>query len=343
LKATASTKYVNRQAITYYALSLPAIALQLFFSSSVAANPGQFTPQLASFGAGITELVQLLPWVLLALSVLAVVRFRPSSLVTLLTASFFLAVAALGESGFFGTAIGLTGSVSLVIIASFMALIGFNYARAAKVLAGRPPLVEGRGPLGYQLMSTSLEIVLPLLAAVALAVAVSEIVTTLTLQAKVLPEPLSTLTSLYLASRFGLVFVSIGVAGAVIWAMRQFLEPIIMYFTLTYEDAVKMALNEVEDIAKKLRKQARLKPYSGWGWLGVSIVCVIAVVSISLLVVSPQSLWNNLLSIFGLHGVQGTGGAGDLETAARNLVRTADSYVVQGQDIIRGVIRLLWG
>jgi len=343
MKATASKKFVSREAIIYYGLSLPAIAVQLFFSSSVAANPGQFTPQVASFGPGITELVQLLPWVLLALSVLAVVRFRPSALVTLLTASFFLAAAALGESGFFGTALGLTGSVSLVILASFMALIGFNYARAAKVLGGRPALLESGGPLGYQLLSTSLELVLPLLAALALAVGVSAIVTTLTLQTKLLPEPLSTLSSLYLESRFGLVFVSIGVAGALIWAMRQVLEPIILYFTLTYEDGVKMALNEVEDIAKKLRKQARVRPASGWSWLAVAIVTVISVLSLSLLVVSPEGVWVNLLSIFGLSPVQAAGGPGDLETAARNLVRTINSYVVQGQDIIRSVIRLLWG
>ena len=224
-----------------------------------------------------------------------------------------------------------------------MALIGFNYARAAKVLGGRPALVESGGPLGYQVLSTSLELVLPLLAALALAVAVSAIVTTLTLQTKLLPEPLSTLSSLYLESRFGLVFVSIGVAGALIWAMRQILEPIILYFTLTYEDGVKMALNEVEDIAKKLRRQARVRPASGRSWFAVSIVCVFSVLSLSLLVVSPEGLWDNLLSIFGLHGVQGAGTQGDLETAARNLVRTIDSYVVQGQDIIRSVIRLLWG
>ncbi len=336
-------KYASRQAITYYTLSLPAIALQLFFSSSVAANPGQFTPEIASFGPGITELVQLLPWGLLALSILAVVRFRPSALVSLLTASFFLAAAALGGSALFGTALGLTGSVSLVITASFAALIGFNYARAAKVLGGRPALLESRGPLGYQVLSTSLELVLPLLAAVGLAVAVSAIVTTITFQTKLLPEPLSTLSSLYLESRFGLVFVSIAVAGALIWAMRQILEPIIMYFTLTYQDAVKLALNEVEDIAKKLRRQARARPAPGFGWLVVSILSVISVLSLSLLLVSPQSLWDNLLSIFGLHGIQNTTGLGNPETAARNLVRIIDSYVVQGQDIIRALIRLLWG
>jgi len=65
--------------------------------------------------------------------------------------------------------------------------------------------------------------------------------------------------------------------------------------------------------------------------------------SLSLLVVSPQGLWDNLLSIFGLSPVQAAGGPGDLETTARNLVRTIDSYVVEGQDIIRSVIRLLWG
>ena len=61
--------------------------------------------------------------------------------------------------------------------------------------------------LGKDTPLTSLELVLPLLAALALAVAVSAIVTTLTLQTKLLPEPLSTLSSLYLESRFGLVFV----------------------------------------------------------------------------------------------------------------------------------------
>src|SRR5437899_13100898 len=80
-----------------------------------------------------------------------------------------------------------------------------------------------------------------------------------------------------------------------------------MYDTLAYEDAVKMALNEVEDIAKNLRRQARVRPAAGWGWLSVSIVCVVSVSSLSLFVVSPQGLWDNLLSIFGLHGVQGAG------------------------------------
>src|SRR5439155_4334849 len=196
----------------------------------------------------------------------------------------------------------------------------FNYARAAKVLGGRPALVESGGPLGYQVLSTSLELVLPLLAALALAVAVSAIVTTLTLQTKLLPEPLSTLSSLYLESRFGLVFVSIGVAGALIWAMRQVLEPIILYFTLTYEDGVKMALNEVEDIAKKLRRQARVRPASGRSWFAVSIVCVVSVSSLSLFAVSPQGLLNKLLSIFRLRGARGAC-AGDSETTARNFVR----------------------
>ncbi len=338
-----SSRYFSRDAITYYALSTPAIALQVFFSSSIAANPQAITPQVSSFGSGISQVVQLLPWGILALSIVAVVRFRPSALAALLTASFFVATTALGDSGPFGSASALTGTVSLVIVASFGALIGFNYARAAKVLAGREAVIESRGPLGYQLYSTSLELFLPLVAVLALAAAVSGIVATIKVQTQLLPEPLSTLSSLYLQTRIGLVLVSLTVAGAMVWIMRQILEPIILYFTITRDDAITYALGEVADITKKVRRQIRTRPSSGRAWLGVGVVIVSSVFLLTIQAVGPENVSNNLLSLFGLHGITSTTGERTLETSAQSLLRSVDASALQGQDLIRAIIRVLWG
>ena len=338
-----SSRYLSRQAITYYALSLPAVALQVFFSLSITANPQAITPQVASSGSEIAQVVQLLPWALLAVSIFAVVEFRPSALVALLTASFFVAATALGESGPFGDTFALTGTVSLVIAASFAALIGFNYARATKVLGGKEANIESHGPIGYQILSTSLEVVLPFIAALALAVIVSGIVATIKVQTQLLPEPLSTLSSLYLKARLGLVLVSVLVAGAMIWVMRQILEPIILYFTITYHDAVTLALDEVEDIAKRVRKQLDTRPSSGTAWLGISVIAAVSIVLLSLQSVGPERFSNEVLSILGLHSGTNPPAAGSLEANAENIVRRADVYALQGQDVVRTIIRILWG
>ena len=338
-----SSRYLSRQAITFYAFSAPAIALQVFFSSSIAANPQTITPQVASFGSGITQVVQLLPWALLAVSIFAVVRFKPSALVVLLTASFFVAATALGDSGPFGSTSALTGTVSLVIAASFAALIGFNYARATKILAGKEAKIESRGPFGYQLFSTSLELVLPLIAVLVLVAIVSGVVATIKVQTLLLPEPLSTLSSLYLKARIGLVLVSLMVAGAMIWVMRQILEPIILYFTITRKDAVTNALGEVEDLTKKVRKQMRSRPTSGRAWLAVAIIAAASVVLLSLQAVGPDWVSNELLSVFGLHGVTHTPAEATLEANAQSSLRGIDAAALGGQNLVRTIIRILWG
>lgn len=338
-----SSRYATRTALAYYLLSFPAIALQVLFSLSVTANPQAIVPQVSSLGPSLTSVVELVPWVLLAVSLLAVVRFKPSILVILLSASFLVAASATQGTGFFSSTLTLEETVAIVIAASFMALIGFNYSRATKILSGRKATTLSHGPLGYQLLSSGVELALPFGAAIGLVALVSFVVAGLTVQAKLLPEPVSTLSSLYLATHLGFVFVSILVAGAFIWVMRQFIEPILLYYTINRRDGVLMALDEVKDLTKRVGKEASRKPSAGRWWFGAAVALAVGVMTGAVLVVGSGAMANSFLSVLGLHPVSTLPGESSWDSGAGATLRNLNALVLQGQDAVRTLIRLLWG
>ncbi len=334
------SRFVNREALTYYVLALPAIILEVIFSIGIASNP---LTELSTTAGGLLQFVRFLPVVIVAASLYAILAFRPSILVTLLTLSFFISAITNSQAGALGTQGGFGLSVALVIFASFSSLIGFNYSRGAKVRSGRELKVDSKGPLGFQVIGTGFELVLPLIITLAMVLLVSGAVAAIRLQAQTLPEPLSTLSSLYLRTRLGLVFISITVAGALIWATRQLLEPIILYFTITRRDAISLALAEVQDITKKVRKVGATKPSGGWSWVLPAGFAAASVIVLASLLVGWQVVYNDILSILTYQTPVQTNTESKLASTINSYFRQVDNFANQGEDTLRSIFRLLWG
>jgi hypothetical protein len=338
-----ASRYTTRQALIYYLLSIPAIVLELVFSLAIASNPQEVLPQVAAYGSTLSLFVQIVPWAVLLLSAYAIVSFRPSTLIVLLTVSFFISATVTTGMNFFGYTIALPQAVSLVIISTFTALVGFSYSRGAKILKGRELRTESGGPVGYQVLSIGVEVVLPLLAALGLVLFVGAVVAAIKAQAALLPQPLSTLSSLYLQSQAGLVFTTILIAGATIWVLRQMVEPIIVYYTINAGDGVKILLSDIDDITKKVWQGSKVS-FRGsalWLFLGVfSIAAALVYLEGSL---GTQAIYNGLLAILGQQKPATTPFELAFQQSVKDTMIRTDELVLRAEDFIRTIIQLLWG
>ena len=337
------SRYVTKGAMIYYALVLPALVAEAVFSIAIVSTPGDLLTQAAPGGSAVAAGVQLFPWALLAVSVYAIFSFRPSLLVTLLIASFFVAASVANGIAFLGVQLDLEDTVILVVTATFLALAGFNYARGVKLLAGRRADVTSSGPLGYNVLGLALESAFPLAAAVALVVLVGTVVGDLGAQAARLPAPLSALASLYLQSRIGLVFATLFVAGASIWVMRQFLEPIILHFTLNASDAKKELLAEIEPTTKGVRKIARYRPSGGLAWGLLTVAYCLGLVAALVIFLPRGQFSRDLLAGLDLHAPPHTPLETLLVDSFQNALVKANILYAQSQDYVRETIQLLWG
>jgi hypothetical protein len=333
----------DRQAKIYYLLCLPAIASEIIFSASIVANTQTILPSLELGGAALLAFIETLPWVLFMVSVYALVSFRPSLLVVLLTASFFVSAAATNGITFFGFLLSWPEAVSLLLGSSFAVLIGFNYSRGAKILEGRKLRSSSRGPLSYQILSISLELALPALAAIGLVVLVGAVFAALKTQVSELPQPLSTLSSLYLTTHVGSVFTIILIAGATIWVLRQLVEPVIMYYTINSSDARKLLMSEVEDIAKKSRKDRILQTMEGMPWVIGGAAMLLVMLSFLSAGIGPQGFYRALGSMFNLQHPGTTPAESDFLSSANFFISRIDSLLIEAENLLQTLIRLLWG
>ena len=337
------TRYATKEALIYYALVIPALVAEAVFSIAIVSTPGDLLTQAAPGGSALSLAIQLVPLAVLAVSLYAVFSFRPSLLVTLLVASFFVAASVANGIAFLGAQLDLGDTVILVVAATFLALAGFNYARGLKLLAGRRPIVTSSGPRGYNVLGLALESVFPLVAALALVVLVQTVVGDLGSQAARLPAPLSSLASLYLQSRIGLVFSTLFVAGAAIWVMRQFLEPVILHFTLNASDARKELLSEIEPTTKSVRKIARYRPSGGLAW-GLLTVAYCAGLLAALAIFLPRGQFSrDLVASLDLRAPAPTPLETLLQDSMQNALVRVNILYAQSQDFLRQIIQLLWG
>ncbi len=337
------SKYATKGALIYYALVLPAIVAEAIFSTAAASNPGGLVAQASSIAGIAAVAVLVLPWAILAVSVYAVVSFRPSLLVTLLIISFFLATSLASGITFLGTRLDLGATVVLVVAATFLALAGFNYSRGLKLLGGRRANITSSGPLGYNVLGIAIESAVPVAIALALVVVVEAVVGDLGAWAARLPQPLSELASLYLQTRIGLVFTTLLVAGATIWILRQFVEPVILHFTLSPEDAKKELLSEIEPTTKSVRKIFRYRPSKGLAWGLLSVAYGVGLI-VALAVFVPWGQFSrDLLSALSVQAPSPSPVELLMQGSIQNgLVRT-NILFAQSQDYIREAIRILWG
>lgn len=338
-----AARYASRDSAVFYLLVLPAVVAALVFSVAIASTPGDLVSQSASYGPAVSVLARLLPLFVLAGSAYAVFSFRPSLLVALLIATFFLAVSVANGISLLGVQLDLGATVVLVIAATFLALAGFNYARGLKLLSGRRPDITTSGPFSYNAFGVALESAVPLAVALALVVVVEVVVRDFQAQSSLLPAPLSSLASIYLQTRIGTVFTTLFVAGAAIWVMRQFVEPVILHFTLTRGDARKELLSEIEPTTKSVRKIIRYRPSRGLGW-GILTIAYCWGIAATLAFFLPRGeFYRDLFGALTLRPPIPSPAEALLQTAAQSAMVKANILFAQSEDYIREVIQILWG
>src|SRR2546428_14172600 len=98
---------------------------------------------------------QVLPWVLIAVSVSALFRLRPTLMIAILTVFYLVLTSIIGQIDVY-----LAG---LVVASSFTSRVGFSHARAAKILQRRKRIVESRGPLVFKITSSGCHLLLPII------------------------------------------------------------------------------------------------------------------------------------------------------------------------------------
>jgi hypothetical protein len=322
--------YSSRQARIYFVLSAPALVLEFVFATGLVLNLGGV---VASVGGDLALAVGIVPWVVLFVAIFAWLRFRPSLLVATLAFSFFLSAVTGSQAGLLGVQGGFGLSAGLVVIGVFCALIGFSYSRGASLRAGRDLRAESQGPIGFQVLGASLDFGIPLFITLGVIALVSAIVGAANSEVLVLPQPLSTISSLYLSTRMGLASVIILVAGLAIWTTREFLEPVILYYTLTYDEAIDQALGEVDDVRKAILRERKVK------WIPTLVVSEIALVVVLVLTahfMGAGTVLSEAKSVLSFH-------ASSPSPNETNLVVRADQLEAQIQYILNTIFRMLWG
>jgi len=292
-------------------------------------------PPFAILATITSTAAQVLPWVLIALSLLALFSLRPALMITILTVFFIVLTSIIGQIDVY-----LAG---LVVASSFTSLVGFSHARAAKILQRRKLIVESRGPLVFKITSSGFDLLLPVISALGVMAVVAYVMGAINSEVAVLPQPLATLGQLYLASHYYLVLTILTVAGCAVWVLRSILEPIILRFTLTPDDARELAFQEVRDTYAKIVWESSKKPSRGRGPLILFSLLLILAATLLTLTIGPTESINELMASLGLAKVQPSHTELLTNSIAINLTRFADATFSLAEGILRFIIRLLWG
>ena len=329
------SKYTNPDALVYYLLSTPALILVLVFAVETASIMEQ-TP-VSPFWEPLTSAITIiLPLVTISLYLYALLTFRPSTMVILLTLSFFVSTTMSQNLDYY--------SAVAVIASSFGCLIGFNYARKVRVLSGHVPRLRSSKPMIMSRLATiSFDLALPFLVAVGLVAIVAYVISLLTAETQILPEPLATLGSLYLQTHVYSVLTIVTVAGVTVWSMRNLIEPFLVWYTLKPEDAISEAQSKLAYDLAMIHWQASKRPRHGRKWVAGSLFTALIVGLYLLILVGPGEIGNSLLSIVGLARLESNGPGLLLEGLAKNRVNQANRLAKSLQDIIQEIIKLLWG
>jgi hypothetical protein len=329
------SKYTNRDSIIYYLLSIPALLLVLVFSVEMAIIieqnpvPLSWEPLALIFSA-------ILPIIAISLYLYALLTFRPSTLVIILTLSFFL-LTTMSQSVDYYSAVA-------VIASSFGCLIGFNYARRVRVLSGHEPRLKNSKPsLWSRLITNTFDLVLPFVMAVGLVSIVASVISLLTAETKILPEPLATLGALYLQTHLYSVLTIVTVAGVTVWALRNLIEPFLMWYTLKPEDAISEANSKLAYDLAMIEWRAWQRPRRGRIWVAASLLTAFVVGLYLLVLVGPDVMGNSFLSTVGLAKVQPNRPELLIERSAKDFVKQSDKFAGGLQTLIRDIIKILWG
>ena len=329
------------QALWYYALASPVIITEILLAgiSFSHSNPILASVQTLRYPVWLVsiifQLVSFSPWILIGVSLYALFSARPSTLIILQTVLLLFVASTIGQVDFFV-------AVS-VVLSSFSTLVGFNYLRAARVLAGQGLNSESHGPPLLRAVTFGFDFALPVSVALGTMAIVALVMSLVTAQVKILPEPLATLGGLYLESNFYLILTTITVAGGVVWAMRELVEPIVMRYTMSKADAKEIAFSQITDIARKVWWQSRKKSSTARSSLYLSLAAASLILLILIFSQGPGPIFNDFLSTVGVIRNPASRPEVLASNSAKNIVRQIDHWAATMESIARFIVKLLWG
>lgn len=316
--------YSSRNMAVYVALSVPAIVIEILLSLSIASSPS-----LA--GVPFSVLVQLLPWVVTAGSVFAILTFRSSLLLTLLVLGYFVsAVVSQSTSvAVAGATLDPSAGAALVVVSVFLALMAFGFARSAKIQSGKKADLVSRGSLPFQVVGFSLDFGVPAALAVMLVLVTTGIFGVVKGSLQSLPPPLSGIFASGLGSPFAAVFVTLVIAGVTLWTFRELVEPVVMYYSITREDAVKLLQEDLAIVAKPLERSLKRDLRGG----AFTVLVIVGILALAYVEFGPSALASQLPAAFG---------AGRPASYPSFTVQTNNMFN-ELERLIESIIRLLWG
>jgi hypothetical protein len=240
-----------------------------------------------------------------------------------------------------------TADPLILLMPMFLLMFSFNYGRAAKTTLGREPYVSSSGPLHLKILSILVNGLLPVAAAMVL-VAIASLTLNITKsEVSILPYPLSNIVSLYLQTRFGFVFFATVAAGLLLWIIKEFLEPVILYYSLNKTGAKKMISDKYNDLKVKLEKKF-LKQKIG---LPINVkkpsrgVIVVGTALIILLLgfygPAPENMLERSEEL--VRAIPAEFNGENLTQTFSELADTVDSNVLRLENLIRYLVSIIWG
>lgn len=317
--------------LAYVALSLPAVLLEVVFSTSVASSQGLLAlgRLLGPFSQLLVLALTALPWVFVAVSVYAVLSFRSSLVLTLLVVNYFVLSIVQGSAAAPGLlSIGPEASAAAVVVSAFLALMGFSFSRAARIRGANPPVVRTKGSPLFRGVGLSLDFAVPAALAVALVAGTIEMFGAVKRGLESLPPPLSGVFSSSVTSPIAAVGLTLIVAGILMWLVKELIEPWVMYYSMTREDALKLLAEDLERISKKA-ESGNQRNRRGAALTAVGVVAIVAFLAAYF---GPGAVLHGVQSLFGGH-----------PASYGQFVAKTDSIYDQIQNDIVSAMRLLWG
>lgn len=324
--------YASRSMAGYVILSLPAILLEVAFSVSIASSPGisGIAQRLGGIGSVVGIVLSLVPWLFVVASAVAVLYFRSSLVLTLLVGSYFVLSVVEGSAAAAGP-LSLTPEVSAaaVVIATFLALMAFSFARAAKLRGSTPPIIRTKGSALFRAIGLSLDFAVPAVIAVILVVVTIEMFSPVKDALTSLPPPLSGVFSSSISGPIAAVGITLLVAGIILWLVRELIEPWVMYYSITRQDAVKLLEEDLSRLSKKAETVHRRNIRGTF----LTAVVILAIAGVLYLYFGTGAVLRDLPSLYGAHQ-PGT---------YTPFVQQTNAYYRQVQGDINAIARLLWG
>ncbi len=323
---------MTREGATYLALTIPTLLIQATYSFILynTFNLGIPPPfNLVTQPLGIAALLVVLG---------AIITFRPTLVMLILGLSYFT-ITLIPQTP--------TPDPLILLIPLFLLMVSFNYGRAARTAAGRKPKVSSRGPLHLKILSLSLNGLLPVAAAVVLVTIASFILNIAEAEVSILPYPLSDISFLYLQTRVGFVFFATLAAGILLWVIKEFLEPAILYYSLDKAGARQLIAEEYKDLKENFEKkflkwrlgtpiEIRI-PSRG----GIVVGVILMLLLLGLYGPTPDDM---LVRSGGLVKIIPGGLDGEvLVQAVSDMADYIDSNVLRLENLIRYLVSLLWG